>query len=496
MKKLFALIFLLLLFKAGFAQVTTDSLTKAKYVREQKEISDTFSNYFGQNYFYIYSQPEKRFILSIDSLERPFTAKVNEFHSKLDSQFLALEKAEIKYYFDRLILEYPGNYESFTGKAVVLTSQTQERLNRNLPDLNKPSALSNPEFIKYVQVYMDGLISKELLNPVYKEKDNRRLEAAWELTDSLFSHSYCNNYWKAAYLDKHIENFGVKNIEKFYSAFLTTCSDTSLTNPIRFKYQDAVKERSDHIIKTYKSVDGFELDVHLFLPKASFKRKRPTIVNFHGGSWSEGKPDWSFYSCREYAKKGWVACAVEYRISQRHGTLPFSAVKDAKSAIRWLRQNAAAYNIDENRIVATGNSSGGHLVLASALADNSNEESDNQKVSAIPNLLIVQAGVFDLMDRNTAWIRKELEIEDMVKEISPIHLVKKNCPPILIIHGTEDRNCPYSSAQGFVDKMNQTGNFNIQFIPLVGAEHFFWYNPTYASKITESTESFLKRYGY
>lgn len=69
-----------------------------------------------------------------------------------------------------------------------------------------------------------------------------------------------------------------------------------------------------------------------------------------------------------------MACAVEYRTYNRHGTLPFDAVMDAKSAIRWLRQNANKYNIDTNKIVASGNSAGGHLILCTALADKWNEK--------------------------------------------------------------------------------------------------------------------------
>lgn len=70
--------------------------------------------------------------------------------------------------------------------------------------------------------------------------------------------------------------------------------------------------RQGHLIKTYKSVGGFNLDMHIFLTESFLKnQQRPAIVFFHGGSWSEGKPDWFFETCRTYTKKGWVACAVE-----------------------------------------------------------------------------------------------------------------------------------------------------------------------------------------
>jgi acetyl esterase/lipase len=38
-------------------------------------------------------------------------------------------------------------------------------------------------------------------------------------------------------------------------------------------------------------------------------------------------------------------------------------MRDAKSAIRWVRTHAVEFGIDENRIAAGGGSAGGHLKL-------------------------------------------------------------------------------------------------------------------------------------
>ena len=102
-------------------------------------------------------------------------------------------------------------------------------------------------------------------------------------------------------------------------------------------------------------------------------------------------PIGSFIVARIMLKKGWV-CAVEYRIYSRQGTLPFEAVKDGRSAIRWLRQHADEYNLDTNRIVASGNSAGGHLALDCALADIWNEATDDLHYSPVPNLLMINSG--------------------------------------------------------------------------------------------------------
>src|SRR5436190_13751488 len=130
--------------------------------------------------------------------------------------------------------------------------------------------------------------------------------------------------------------------------------------------------------------------------------------------------------------------------------------------------NACLYNIDTTRIVATGNSAGGHLVLATALATKWNEKTDELQYSPVPNVLLVNSGVYELTVENAQWITKNLRNKELVKEISPNHLDKKNMPPLLAIHGTNDQNCPFWTAAKFRDQMQQTNNV-FEFHELNGA---------------------------
>ena len=104
-----------------------------------------------------------------------------------------------------------------------------------------------------------------------------------------------------------------------------------------------------------------------------------------------------------------------------------------------------------------------------------NEKTDDIKYSPVPNIIMVNSSVYELTDANTLWIRQDLrnrnQNENLVKEISPNYLIKKGLLPTLIIHGTNDRNVPFSSAKQFVDKMLLESN-NIEFHALEGAGHF------------------------
>lgn len=474
--------------------VKTDSIQQ-KYSSEQKKLAQSFSSFFYPNHAAVYSLPEPEFVLRIDSFKNTFNKLLSTYSKYLDQGFVSTQNAEIKYYFDKIILDYPSAYKIYTGKKITLSATISNRLKNNLSDFNKPHLLVNSDFREYVKAYIYHQTSEELQKNKWKTSDNQYLNVAWRVIPALFTNTECRNFWKYDYLYNHIDNIGITNIDKTYHDFLLRCKDSAYVNKIRTMYAEDSAGRKDHLIKTYKTANGFNLNIHIFLPDSISEKKRPAIVFFHGGSWSEGKPDWFFESCKNYARKGWVACAVEYRIVARHNTLPFEAVKDARSAIRWIRQNASTYFIDTNKIVASGNSAGGHLVLATVLANMWNENTDDLRYNAMPDIALVNAGVYDLTSNNTAWISEREKNKNIVKQISPLHLVKKVPANFLIIHGTNDKSCPFPNASAFVEKMKQSGNI-IEFHPLEGAGHYIWYDPKYAGNVSTIRSDFLKKLGY
>ncbi|RFS14503.1 alpha/beta hydrolase [Emticicia sp. C21] len=480
--------------KAQESQKPVNS-NQENYEAELKALGKKFSDSFYPNYSRIYALPERAFISKIDSARTDFDATLLKYQSTLDPTYVDGQKLEIKYYFDKLLIDYPLTNEIYGGKSMAIASKIPERLKGNLKDFNRPELLSNSDFVNYVKAFLSLQTYLELKKGTYKNQDNQHLQAQWKLIPKYVFNPKCRQYWQYEYLFNHIDNNGIKYIDNIYKNFTTTCKDTAFLNKVNKIYSEDVAGKQGHLIKTYKTVGAFQLDMHLFVPKIK-TNKRPAIVFFHGGSWSEGKPDWFFSTCRDYAQKGWVACAVEYRTFGRHGTLPFEAVMDAKSAIRWLRQNADAYGIDTIKIVATGNSAGGHLALTTALVDNWNEKSDNLKFNAKPNALIINAGVYDLTDDITAWIRKDLKDKNLAKEISPNYLIRKDFPPALIFHGNLDKNVPYLTARKFGEDMVTIGNTNLTFLPLSGAGHFIWFDERQADKMAKARIKFLERLGY
>lgn len=116
---------------------------------------------------------------------------------------------------------------------------------------------------------------------------------------------------------------------------------------------------------------------------------RPCIVWQHGGSFISGsKAEGGIYA-KEFAKRGWVSAALDYRKPVPY-IFPINenmAIADMKAAIRYLRANAATYNIDPNKIIACGDSAGGFGAIQSAISDYV-ETNGNNGQSSTPNAVV------------------------------------------------------------------------------------------------------------
>jgi acetyl esterase/lipase len=477
------------------AQTKPDS-AQIKYFAEIKKFSEPFVGNLRRNFVKSYSLPEADFIKKIDSAHVLLTLVLTKYSAALKPDFVKEQHIQVDYYFDKLLADYPANYTGYTGKPLPDAALIATRLRKHLPDLNDPTLLNEVMFRNYVHAYFSWELGDELRKLVYQNVDNKLLIAVFNLINRQITNKKCRDFWQYDYLFDGITNNGIKNAAKIYQTFLKTCKDTAYLRRVHALYKYEYRRRQGHLIKIYKTVNGYMLDIHLFLPDSSPNgAKKPVMVFFHAGDWREGKPDWYFDDCKAWARKGWVACTAEYRTFSRAGTLPFEAVKDARSAIRWLRQHAAEYNIDTGRIVANGYDAGGQLVLACAMADKYNEKSDDLHISPAPNLIMVTSGLFDLTDVNNAWIMQYFKDKNALRDISPLYLVKKGLPPILIIHGRKDADEDYAVARHVATLIKDAGN-PISFHPIDDASHLLWLDTKTLGEMQKVQGDFLKKWGY
>lgn len=224
----------------------------------------------------------------------------------------------------------------------------------------------------------------------------------------------------------------------------------------------------DDII-VYKSIDGVDLNLHIFRPEGSKDSdKVAAIVFFFGGGWAGGTPKQFYQQASALAKKGMVAISAEYRVRSRNNTSPFESVKDARSAIRWVRKHAEKLGIDPNKIVASGGSAGGHIAACTGM-DLGEDDDVDVTVSCIPNALILFNPVLDTSIARFA----ERFGEQRKTEVSPVHHVRTAIPPSIVFHGTADDVVPFENAERFQKLMTQAGN-DCSLEPYEGKGHGFF----------------------
>lgn len=212
-------------------------------------------------------------------------------------------------------------------------------------------------------------------------------------------------------------------------------------------------------VEVYKKVGEVELKLWIFSPEGhKTEDRRPAAVFFFGGGWRSGNPGQFENQCRYLASRGMVAAAADYRVASRHGVKAVSCVADAKSAVRWLRANAARLGIDTNRIAAGGGSAGGHLAACTGVVEGFDEESEDRAVSSVPNamLLFNPALVLAPTGALTLDLTDRMGVE--AAKLSPFHQVRPGAPPALVLHGKADTTVPYATAELFAEAMKKAGN--------------------------------------
>jgi acetyl esterase/lipase len=255
-------------------------------------------------------------------------------------------------------------------------------------------------------------------------------------------------------------------------------------------------------VETYKEINGTALKLWIFRPdeKAAVGTKRPAIVFFFGGGWTNGSPSQFERHCRHFAERGMVAITADYRVASRQHVKANACVADAKSCIRWVRKNADRLGVDPEKIVAAGGSAGGHLAAATATLPDLEETGEDTRVSAAPNALVLfnpALVLAPLPGLDLQGFERQLSTERFgcpLEAISPIHHVGEHMPPTLIMHGKADTAVPFTTAEAFATEMKKKGN-RCELVGYDDQGHGFFNNVRFNETLAEA-DHFLVSLGY
>ena len=181
------------------------------------------------------------------------------------------------------------------------------------------------------------------------------------------------------------------------------------------------------------------LQIHLHFPEGwKAEDKRPGILFFFGGGWANGSPEQFLKQAEYFASRGLVAARADYRVKSRDGVTPDECVRDARSAMRWMKKNASKLGIDPKKMVSSGGSAGGHLAACMIIEDSVDAPDDDFTFSTMPVAMILFNPVMTF-ERPELSRRLGEQGGDLARKISPNAHLNKSTPPSLILFGSEDR---------------------------------------------------------
>ena len=233
------------------------------------------------------------------------------------------------------------------------------------------------------------------------------------------------------------------------------CNSSRYINEI---FTDVVRTNAVKFGENYTFGGNFqELYMDIYEPVGDTRTDRPVVVFAFGGAYVQGEREQVSAFCEEFARKGFVAVAIDYRIyAVNIANLPDSlgmmdiitkSIGDMKASVRALRKSADdgnPYGINPDHIFAGGLSAGAITAMHSAqLGADDAANLPDYVTEAVDNNGGWEG---DTDDPNNSAVGYSSEIQGVVSYLGALHRrawIDSDDVPFISIHGDADDVVPY-----------------------------------------------------
>ena len=227
---------------------------------------------------------------------------------------------------------------------------------------------------------------------------------------------------------------------------------------------------------------------------------RAAVILIHGGGWTSFDKSTMRNMAQFLARSGFVAVPVDYRLFHDDATRWPAQLDDVQRAVRWLRANAAKYNVAPERVGAYGHSAGAQLAALLGMIE-TRDNSDaalakfSSKVAAVaeasgPSEFAPYPKDSEEQKFFNSFFGDYTAHADVWRDASPTSHAAKSNAPLLIIHGTRDEMVPFSQSQILYDKLTKVGA-SVQLVQME-TDHMFS-DPAARRRLAVETRSFFER---
>ena len=209
------------------------------------------------------------------------------------------------------------------------------------------------------------------------------------------------------------------------------------------------------------------------------KVRRPGVLFIHGGGFTGGdKAEYRSASVSaDLARAGYVVVSCNYVLGPKDkpGVWPRN-IADCRDAVRWMRANADALDLDPDRIAVAGGSAGGYLALMVGLSDDKTGPGGDlaAKHSAKVSAVIDFYGVVNFSKHGKGQVPGVSAAEQAA------YLPENQCdpqdPPVLIMHGSADTTVDIAQSAAMA-KALRAAKVSHEYVVVDGAPHTFDLHP-------------------
>ncbi len=189
------------------------------------------------------------------------------------------------------------------------------------------------------------------------------------------------------------------------------------------------------------------------------------VILVHGGAWVAGDRTSNVQPLFEpLSAAGFAWFTISYRLASDVVRNPLGAAlqlgtaeNDVRRAVAFVKEHAAEFHVNPNKIALIGESAGGQLAAMAALRPDPEGAVQGVVAFYTPSDLASLVRTSGLIPENVRDAVKGTVFDDVLmaglQEFSPINYVSAASPPFLLIHGTDDNIVPFAQSERFCAKL-------------------------------------------
>lgn len=204
--------------------------------------------------------------------------------------------------------------------------------------------------------------------------------------------------------------------------------------------------------------------LEIYLPEKGQGRTTAVLIVPGGGYGVVVYQGEGIGTAKQLAKAGMAAFVLKYRLPDDSVMVDktIGPLQDAQQAIKLIRENAAKWNVDENKVGIIGFSAGGHLASTAATQFQKALVQNSKNTPLRPDFQIVVYPVISMQDSLMhSGSRRSLLGNSPSKELVNLYSselqVTAQTPPTYITHAADDKTVDVENSIRYFQSLRRNG---------------------------------------